>query len=326
MEPITSFMPVKNGLKYLSTSIFGIMENCRPEDEVLIIDNGSEDGSLKSLLQYEMEFANLRVISAPKLSFPDVLNLGLKESSNTWVARFDVDDLYSPLRLETQRSLISNNVAAIFSDYSVFFNDKRYAGRIPTGVDSTAVVFSLLFSQQTAHPSALIDKSALLSIGGYRSADFPAEDLSAWLRLSRVGKLISSPKVLLNYRLSSSSITAQRRPEGQNRTAFLLKNIGIPIEKLDTSIENLYRTRDSYKEMESFGTRYLLHLRNINRAIVYHPDYFIGSGRKFPSLKLSALTHSISALELLYYQYIRNSHRSEKSHLAENVKQAIHYL
>ena len=164
------------------------------------------------------------------------LNQGISESTNRWIARFDVDDTYEKERLEVQRTYIDKSVVGIFTDYDFYSEHGQYLGVIPTAIDSRAVTISLISSTRTAHPSVLFDKEAVLEVGGYREIDFPAEDLSLWLRLSRRGKLISIPKVLLHYRLSGNSITGQKRISPSSINEFIE---GLP-EIQRTYAENTY--------------------------------------------------------------------------------------
>ena len=151
----------------------------------------------------------------------------------------------------------------IFTDYDFFSGSHDYLGTIPSAIDANAVSVSLISSQRTAHPSILFNKEAVINAGGYREIDFPAEDLSLWLRMSRLGDLISIPKTLLHYRLSPGSITGTRRIEAKDITAKLLTQIGINQSNILGLIENFESVQQLYKQHNCASERELLILRDL---------------------------------------------------------------
>lgn len=120
---------------------------------------------------------------------------------------------------------------------------------------------SLISSQRTAHPSILFNKEAVINAGGYREIDFPAEDLSLWLRMSRIGDLVSVPKTLLHYRLSADSITGKRRVESKEMTRKLLTEIGINQRNILGLVENFDTIQQLYTQHNYTRERELLMLR-----------------------------------------------------------------
>jgi hypothetical protein len=165
------------------------------------------------------------------------LNLGVNRSKNLWIARFDADDSYSPLRLQEQRSGLQPGVAVVFSDYMFLSASNLRLGTVYSAIYPNPTAISLVASQRTAHPSAVINRDKLLQAGGYLEEDFPAEDLSLWLRLSRLGYIKSVPEVLLKYRLNPLGITSTQRHNMLIKKESLLQTIKvnpIDVERLCT--------------------------------------------------------------------------------------------
>lgn len=256
-------MPVKNGAHFLLDSLNNLKQSCDSTDEILVINDFSQDETVKILMDVIKKDRRVRFINNSKPGLVNALNLGLTEASNIWVARADVDDRYERSRITEQRNKIDNHVVGIFTDYDFFSDTSSSLGTIPSAVESNSVAVSLISSQRTAHPSILYNKESVLSVGGYREEDFPAEDLSLWLRLSRVGELISVPQVLLHYRLSASSITGTRRLESFSKKKILLKNIGINYKNLEYVLQNLSLIFDSYKKYPNQLEREMLLIRDL---------------------------------------------------------------
>jgi hypothetical protein len=87
--------------------------------------------------------------------------------------------------------------------------------------------------------------------------------LSLWLRMSRLGDLISIPKTLLHYRLSTGSITGKKRNESKEITKKLLANIGINEKNILDLIENFESVIKLYKKYNYARERELLMLRDL---------------------------------------------------------------
>jgi glycosyltransferase involved in cell wall biosynthesis len=262
-KDITIILPVKDGKKYIKESLHNLLKIIQPSDEILVIDDFSTDGT-KNIVLGELNIdSRIRYIRNINPGLTGALNFGIKESLNQWIARADVDDLYEFNRLSEQRKNILTNTVGIFTDYDFFSESHNYLGTIPSAIDANAVSVSLISSQRTAHPSILFNKEAVINAGGYRENDFPAEDLSLWLRMSRLGDLISIPQALLHYRLSAGSITGTRRVEAKEMTKKLLTEIGINQSNILGLIENFESVQQLYKQHNCASERKLLILRDL---------------------------------------------------------------
>jgi len=191
------------------------------------------------------------------------LNLGISEASNDWIARFDVDDRYEQSRIEEQRAFIKDNIIGIFSDYDFFSEGVPYLGTIPGAINPDAVAVSLISSQRTPHPSILFNKASVIEVGGYKQEDFPAEDLSLWLRMSRVGEMISIPKVLLHYRISKESVTGTKKKAASSIKGKLLENIGINKRSIQKVLDDFEGITENYVEVNYSNEREILLIRDL---------------------------------------------------------------
>ena len=265
MAKITHLMPVKNGSRYLADSMRSIFSNASLNDEVIIINDGSTDNTLEILNLYKKDFPDLRIITTKGIGIVKALNLGLAESSNEWIARFDVDDMYTDSRVNKQRATIDDGIAAIFCDYELVLDNGVSTGVIPSPVDNLATIISLLYSQQTPHPGVVFNKNLITDAGGYLEDDFPAEDLSLWLRASRVGKLVSVPEVLLKYKISNTSTSGSRQKDAKKKTVALIQKYGLPINFIKQNFDELSVTYQNYSRLPFSKERRLLFLRNIHK-------------------------------------------------------------
>ena len=224
-SPVTFLMPVRNGRDFLIDSLENIDAMADSSDEILVINDHSSDGTDEILHSMKSIIKNLVVLNNPNSGLVKALNFGLEEASNNLIARVDVDDTYQIDRINKQIDSFTPSTVAVFSDYTFVSPDKSNLGTIYSAVHPLAVSASLVSSQRTAHPSVVFSREAVIQVGGYRESDFPAEDLSLWLRLSRVGELRSVPLPLLNYRINPQGISATRRSEMLMKKTSLLSEI-----------------------------------------------------------------------------------------------------
>jgi len=314
---ITGVLPVHNGEKFIDISLPVILRNLNANDELVIIENGSTDNSNQKLQKWVNIDSRINLIASKKSGLVKALNLGIIESSNNWIARFDIDDNYEPDRLKYQRASLNEKVVAIFTDYDFFSDSYNYLGTIPSAIDANAVSVSLISSQRTAHPSILFNKEAVINAGGYREIDFPAEDLSLWLRMSRIGDLVSVPKTLLHYRLSTDSITGKRRVESKEMTRKLLTEIGINQRNILGLIENFETVQQLYTQHNYTRERELLMLRDLyylsknmhNNKLMKKINQLLITSTSKLALNIS----SFRAIRLLYKeQSLRNKIRNNR--------------
>lgn len=266
-SPISALVPIKDGATHLGNLRLQIDTTLSASDEILIIDDASSDATWSLLKSWAKEDQRIRLFQNDRPGLANALNLGLKNAQYEWVARYDVDDQYQSNRIEKQLNLVDTKTVAIFSDYNFVTPTGKNLGYIPTGVLPLAVSVSLVASQRTPHPVALILKDAALSVDGYRQSDFPAEDLSLWLRISRVGELKSVPEALLNYVISPNGVSATRRNVQLKTKDRLIKEIGVKSDDLDNAINNYEEIIRSYKSESYSGLRGLLLSREIRLAI-----------------------------------------------------------
>jgi glycosyltransferase involved in cell wall biosynthesis len=274
---ITALLPSKNGGGYLSQLIPRILLMLEENDEILVVNDGSTDNSSLILADLARNESRLKIVNTVGVGLVAALNLGIKEAKNPWVARFDVDDEYSLDRINLQRELIAADVAAIFSDYLFISSTGFPLGTIPSAITSNPTKLSLVSSQRTPHPVALLNRASVLAVGGYRVEDFPAEDLCLWFRMMEMGNFLSVPKVLLSYRLSGSSISSLNRGKQLAKKSKVISNFRSWPVLVESCIEEFSSTVSCYLGYQRSTARIILHLRDIAKA------------SKFSGIELSAV-------------------------------------
>lgn len=224
-ESLSILMPVRNGADFVGSALTGLCAAAIDGDEILIVDDGSEDGTRQVLSEWVERDQRVRVLRTEGVGLVDALNLGVREASHAWIARADADDRYPHNRFARQREALHGDVALVTGDYRLVAPSGDPT-LIPCAIGHPFVAASLIHPQRVPHPGVVLQKDAVLAAGGYRQEDFPAEDLALWMRQSDLGELIGIPTVVVDWTMNPASITHTRQAQQRAKTAELLRNFG----------------------------------------------------------------------------------------------------
>jgi glycosyltransferase involved in cell wall biosynthesis len=100
-ELVSVVIPVRNGVRYLGEAIESVLCQEHVEVEVIVVDNGSNDGS-RALA--EGFGAPVQVIEETRPGAAHARNAGVRMGRGEYVAFLDADDVWTPGKLERQRS------------------------------------------------------------------------------------------------------------------------------------------------------------------------------------------------------------------------------
>jgi glycosyltransferase involved in cell wall biosynthesis len=151
--------------------------------ELIVVDDGSEDGTVEKLERYG---SALRVLSQTRRSVAAARNLGARFSSGRYLAFLDSDDLWHPKKLETQVAFMETHpkieichTDEIWIRNGVRVNPKK-KHRKPSGNIFRASLDLCLIS-----PSAvMMTKELFERVGGFDETFTVCEDYDLWLRVA----------------------------------------------------------------------------------------------------------------------------------------------
>jgi glycosyltransferase involved in cell wall biosynthesis len=204
---ISVVIPVRNAGAYLAAALDSVLLQTRPADEILVIDDGSDDETPAVIERYR---ASIRALGCPGLGASAARNLGLEKATGDWVAFLDADDTWLPEKLERQLECLAAHPGCelVFSDAHVLDEGGRrpatyLAGRLPARIDRE----SLLQDNYICTSSVLARATALRELGGFLDGLRVAQDYDLWLRFvaSRPAAWVEQP--LVEYRVRPGSIS-----------------------------------------------------------------------------------------------------------------------
>lgn len=121
---ISIIMPVYNCVRYLDECLSSIKRQSFRNFELIIVDDGSSDGTLELVEQYAERNNNVTVLRQSHQFAGVARNAGLEVARGKFVIFLDGDDVFRPELLERMHEAIVNNAADVSVCRAVFLDDK----------------------------------------------------------------------------------------------------------------------------------------------------------------------------------------------------------
>jgi len=249
---LSVILPVRNGKDYIYDAVDSVLKQTYNDFELIIINDGSTDSTLQILKSFNDN--RIKIITTEGIGLVNALNLAIDESSGTYIARMDADDICFNNRFEEQMKVLKNsNIGVVCADVKLIDEDGNVIGFSKDFYKNKNDLMNMLTFKEKRkpiiHPTAIINKKILHKIGGYRHFS-SAEDRDLWLRLSNECEFYRIQKYLLKYRINSQGISKTKYFE--QKVSSMLTVVCYEVEKKIGF--------DIYKNKELFlNTTYLLH-------------------------------------------------------------------
>ena len=202
MCKVSVIMGVYNGERTLSRAIDSILSQKFKNFEFIICDDNSNDSTGLILEEYKNKDKRIRLLrNKSHLSLAATLNKCLMESKGEYIARMDDDDVSLPDRFLVQVDFLDNHPEyAVIGTKRRCFDSDGYWGDFSFSGD---VSVEDLYSKATfVHPSVMMRRDALMSVGGYTVSKYTVrgQDFDLWCKLYYNGyKGTVLDQVLLDY-------------------------------------------------------------------------------------------------------------------------------
>lgn len=195
----------------IAESVESALAQTVPAHEVIVIDDGSTDGTQNALARYLGRVTYMRQENRGKAA---AINVGARQATGDFVSILDADDVYAEERIEalTELAIQRPDLDILMTD-AFFESEGELVGRFfdstPFAVtDQKVAIFERCF---IAWPA--LRRTTLIAIGGFDESPLvsPAEDWECWIRLLHSGcsaGAVAEP--LMRYRIGDQSLTADR--------------------------------------------------------------------------------------------------------------------
>ena len=227
---ISVVIPTLNRINTLQRALDSVINQTYKPAEIIVVDNGSSDGTLKFLRE---QYPKITILTENKIGVSSARNKGIKKSINQWIALLDSDDAWHPRKLEIQTSMLDSALKEynlIHTD-EVWFRNNKHINQMKKHKKQGGYIFERCLSLCCISPSSVLFKKNILDKVGLFDESLPVcEDYDMWL------KICSSEEVLfaqdkLTYKYGGHKDQLSKSYWGMDR--FRIKSIENIIKNFD---------------------------------------------------------------------------------------------
>ena len=216
MPLVSIIMNVRNGAAFLREALDSVLSQTFADWELVVWDDRSTDDSGKIVGEYRDR--RLRYFLSPdETPLGEARNQAIQQATGEWLAFLDQDDIWLPLKLESQMALAKDSVGIIYGR-TVLFDSRRgdlrdydYAHEfapLPEGD-----IFAMLFRDACfiAMGSAVLRRSAVAEVGGIPGTIQVVPDYYLYIAIARRYQARAVQEVVCRYRLHPGSMSASHQ-------------------------------------------------------------------------------------------------------------------
>lgn len=223
---VSVVLPVYNGEKYIAASIDSVLKQSYRNFELIVVDDGSADGTPEILKRYLTE-QRVRIVRQNNQKLPAALSRGCRQARGELLTWTSADNLLKPECLETLAGFLIDrpDVEMVYANEEIIDHD----GNLLTGSDfrpgyqvppGSANIHwpqdpgELIFIQNNYVGACFMYRGWVGRVlGDYAHYCFGYEDYEYWMRMDALFRIahLGKPDVLYSYRLHQESLTARER-------------------------------------------------------------------------------------------------------------------
>ena len=223
---ISVLMPAHNAENYIVAAVRSALDSGEPNVEVIVVDDGSTDGTVDAARAIEDHRVTVIPISAsggparPR-------NVALGHARAPYVAMLDSDDVLKSGWLAASADALDRSPAAGFAfgdfermdaDGNVFETSASYAYPMFRGlkfelagedwrlIPQSELARGLLYGNFIGTSSVVMRRDLATTLGGFDESLRNADDVDLWYRLAHHCAALYSPRLAYSYRVLANSV------------------------------------------------------------------------------------------------------------------------
>ena len=228
---VSVIMPAYNAGRYIAEAIESVLSQTVADLELIVIDDCSQDRTLKIAEEYAQKDSRIHVIpNEQNMGVAKTRNRGLSLCRGEYVALLDSDDYWKPQMLEKMIQRAEKTGADIvYCSYEIV--DEQGAYLCNDFIVPEATTF-----EESIVRSVITCSSVLLTKNLAKAHEFPTnmyhEDIALWFRLLKDGATARGvTEVLASYRQRRASRSANKLISAYRRWPIYRKHLGLSIRQ-----------------------------------------------------------------------------------------------
>jgi teichuronic acid biosynthesis glycosyltransferase TuaG len=206
---VSIVMPAHNSQASLGESVQSVLAQTYKDWELIIVDDASRDGTLTLARQFASDDPRIRVLPLEQnVGVAEARNRGISAARGQYLAFLDSDDMWLPIKLETQIGFMGSTGAGFsFAQYRRIDRDGSLSN--PVKIPRSVSYEGLLRGNSIGCLTVAIDRYQIPEIS---MPQIKHEDYVTWLKILKRGHIAYGiPQDLARYRVTSSSVSSDKR-------------------------------------------------------------------------------------------------------------------
>ena len=181
-ETVSAVLPTRDRSRLLRRALESVLAQSRPADEIIVVDDGSQDDTAEWL---PAEFPQVRYLQQDHAGVSAARNRGVAAATGAWISFLDSDDEWRPNKLARQLDAVTAQPEfSICHTNEIWMRDGRRVNQKNRHRKAGGHIFQRCLPLCAISPSAVMIRRELLeSVGGFDEALPVCEDYDLWLRL-----------------------------------------------------------------------------------------------------------------------------------------------
>ena len=219
MPQVSVVMAVYNGEAYLAEAIDSILAQTLRDFELIIVDDGSTDGSASIAYAYQRRDSRIRILQLERNGgLSAARNHGIRAANAEYIALMDCDDISLPQRLEKQAAFLhaKPDISVVGTCGVVLTEDLGPQFPFDVPARHGVIALQLFYGASFLDPSTMLRREYPLLVGGYDETIAYGTDLALNLRLllEAGARFANLPDRLHLYRRHGASMSAHAATKG----------------------------------------------------------------------------------------------------------------
>ncbi len=208
---VSVLMPTHDSERYIAAAIESILEQTLQAFELIVVDDGSTDGTAAILDRYRKLDSRVRVVRQENQGIPATRNKCLELATGVFFAWMDSDDISLSTRLEKQVNFMEahQDIGVSGTWAKTIGSATGTLARYP--VDDGSLRSMLIFNPPFVNTSTIVRRVALQAAHlRFDIAYAQSQDYDLWERMAQYTRLANLPEVLVLYRVHPRQVTQTR--------------------------------------------------------------------------------------------------------------------
>jgi glycosyltransferase involved in cell wall biosynthesis len=202
---VCTVIPAYNAEAFLGKAIDSVLSQTAPVDEIIVVDDGSKDGTCAVVESYG---DRVRLMRQQNQGPAAARNLAVRSTTCDYLAFLDADDAWHPQKIEKQLAAMAATPGAVFCYTGLLYchADGRQ-DEMPAMPPETLRSRLRVGNTRLVPSCVMVLRTAFLSVGGFDTGLKGSEDWDLAIAMLDVGRFCAVDEQLTFYQVSEGGLS-----------------------------------------------------------------------------------------------------------------------